>query len=308
MTYILTFTIPRNYSLADIKYFYDTSGETNINIILNDFTSGSTEWSVPQRAIPGDIVLFYCAKTARNNLGLLTSHIPSSYGPGFEIFVDQQKDLYKQYSGYILGYGIVTSPPVFDNSDGRWYSNIGQLRQFANPVFIDAFRNFITISQTNSVTEIRNDQWERLKWLVNQSNPGTFQNVAAPDVEVLNKEFEEAVKKEKSKSIDKLKKDAKNKASMPIASNVQTKIYHRDPTIAAYVKKRANGCCQLCGQKAPFNDQNGDPYLECHHIDWLSKGGMDSAENCVALCPNCHRKMHILNDPTDINTLKANIR
>ena len=32
---------------------------------------------------------------------------------------------------------------------------------------------------------------------------------------------------------------------------------------------------------------------------------MDSADNCVALCPNCHRKMHMLNDPNDVNILKA---
>ena len=308
MIYILTFSIPRSFSLADIKYFYDNSKETNIDIILRDFSMGTTEWSVPERAVPGDTVLFYCAKEARHNLGMLTSHIPPNYGQGFQNFVDQEKALYKKYSGHILGYGAVVSSPVFDSIDGRWYSNISSLRQFMNPIHIDDFRSFISVSQTSSVTKLKNDQWERLKWLVNQTNPGMFQNVTAPNVEVLNKEFEDAVKKEKSKSIDRLKKDAKKKACMPTVSNVQTRIYHRDPTIAAYVKKRANGCCQLCGQKAPFDDQNGDPYLECHHIDWLSKGGMDSAENCVALCPNCHRRMHILNDPADINTLKAKIK
>lgn len=192
--------------------------------------------------------------------------------------------------------------------DGRWYSNIGQLQQFTNPINIIDFRSFISVSQTSSVTKIRVEQWERLKWLVNQTNPGTFQNVTAPDVEVLNQEFEDAVKKENSKSIDKFETAAKKKASIPSASIVQTRTFHRDPTIAAYVKKRANGYCQLYGQKAPFNDQNGDPYLECHHIDWLSKGGIDSVENCVALCPNCHRRMHILNDQTDINKLKVEIR
>jgi 5-methylcytosine-specific restriction protein A len=34
--------------------------------------------------------------------------------------------------------------------------------------------------------------------------------------------------------------------------------------------------------------------LETHHIKWLSKDGEDCIENTVALCPNCHRKMHIL--------------
>lgn len=308
MIYILTFSIPRSLSLSDIKYFYDSSGETNINIILSAFSLGTTEWSVPERAMPGDTVLFYCAKEARHNLGMLTSHIPLNYGQGFRTFVDQQKDLYKEYSGHILGFGSVISAPVFDSLDSRWYSNIGQLRQFANPISIEDFRSFISVSQTSSVTKIRIEQWERLKWLVNQTNPGTFQNVTAPDVEVLNQEFKDAVKKENAKPVYKLEKAAKKKASIPSASIVQTRTFHRDPTIAAYVKKRANGYCQLCGQKAPFNDQNGDPYLECHHIDWLSKGGIDSVENCVALCPNCHRRMHILNDQTDINKLKVEIR
>lgn len=307
MVHILIFNISRYSSLADIKYYYDTSGETNIDIILRDFTTGTTEWSVPEKAIPGDTVLFYCGSTARKNLGLLTSHIPANYGAGFRAFVDQQKALYKKYSGYILGYGVITSSPVFDSSAGRWYSIISQLRQFMNPIHIDSFRSFITIPQ-GSYTTINNNQWERLKWLLNQTNPGVFQNVTAPNVEVLNKEFDDAVKKEEGKSIDKLKKEAKKKASLPSVSIVQAKTYHRDPTIAAYVKKRANGYCQLCGQKAPFDDQNGDPYLECHHIEWLSNGGMDSAENCVALCPNCHRRMHILNDPNDINILKTKIR
>ena len=156
MVHILIFNISRYSSLADIKDYYDTSGETNINIILRDFSTGTTEWSVPEKVVPGDTVLFYCGSTARKNLGLLTSHIPSSYGSGFQAFVDQQKALYKKYSGYILGYGVVTSFPVFDNGDGRWYSIINQLRQFMNPIHIDSFRSFITIPQ-GSYTTINNN-------------------------------------------------------------------------------------------------------------------------------------------------------
>ena len=37
---------------------------------------------------------------------------------------------------------------------------------------------------------------------------------------------------------------------------------------------------------------------------WLSKGGSDSVDNTVALCPNCHRKMHIVDDPGDVARLK----
>ena len=151
-------------------------------------------------------------------------------------------------------------------------------------------------------------QWEHLKWVVNKYNPGFFENVDDLTAEQLNLEFEETVKKEEKKPLSKLRIEAEKKSSVPLTSLVHTKVYYRDPTIAAYVKKRAGGYCQLCGNQAPFIDPNGEPYLECHHIRWLSNGGMDSTENCAALCPNCHRKMHLVNDPDDVRTLLEKIQ
>ena len=56
---------------------------------------------------------------------------------------------------------------------------------------------------------------------------------------------------------------------------------------------------------APFSRADGDPYLETHHIVWLAQGGSDTVENTVALCPSCHRKMHVLKLEADIATLRA---
>ena len=77
-----------------------------------------------------------------------------------------------------------------------------------------------------------------------------------------------------------------------------TTVYHRDPYVAEYAKRRANGRCQLCNQPAPFT-VGGEPFLESHHIVWLSHGGPDTITNTVALCPNCHRRMHALDRRTD---------
>ena len=306
MIFITNFNISRN--LADVKYSFDNYGKTNIDELLDSFVVGYTSWSVPKNAKIGDTVVFMCAATARNNLGLATSHIPPSYGKEFISFVNQQKALYKQYSGCLLGFGIVASLPQFDPGSHWWFSDINNIRKFSNPVSIDAFRSFVFISRTGANTILSDDQWGRLQWEVNQKNPGFFTNAVAPDASTLEEEFEEEVKKEAKKSLNDLKKAAVKKASKPTASTVQTKVYNRNSTIAAYAKKRANGICQLCGQPAPFADQNGEPYLECHHIDWLSKGGMDSADNCVALCPNCHKKMHIINDKNDIALLKTKVK
>lgn len=79
--------------------------------------------------------------------------------------------------------------------------------------------------------------------------------------------------------------------------------YERNAYISEYVKRKARGICELCGKEAPFKNKNGEPYLESHHIVWLSKGGIDSIKNVAALCPNCHKKMHVVNDINDVNKL-----
>lgn len=86
---------------------------------------------------------------------------------------------------------------------------------------------------------------------------------------------------------------------------VSTTVYDRDPYIAQYVKGLAAGKCQLCEQPAPFKDTFGNPFLESHHIHWLAQGGKDTIRNCIALCSNCHRKIHILDLHKDVEKLKT---
>lgn len=87
------------------------------------------------------------------------------------------------------------------------------------------------------------------------------------------------------------------------ARQVRTSTYDRNVYVAELARRRANGICQLCEKPAPFMDKTGQPFLESHHVIWLSQIGEDSIENTVALCPNCHRKMHVLNLESDIEKL-----
>ncbi|WP_331406391.1 HNH endonuclease signature motif containing protein [Vibrio owensii] len=69
--------------------------------------------------------------------------------------------------------------------------------------------------------------------------------------------------------------------------------YRRDPDVVAEALYRAEGFCEMCKEKAPFiKRSNGEAYLEVHHIIPLSQGGLDSLENVISLCPNCHREIH----------------
>lgn len=85
----------------------------------------------------------------------------------------------------------------------------------------------------------------------------------------------------------------------PVNRKVASTTYERNAYVAEFAGRRAEGRCQLCGEAAPFSTKNGAPYLEIHHIDRLIHGGSDTIENTVALCPNCHRKMHLLNLRSD---------
>ncbi|MBO4787808.1 MAG: HNH endonuclease [Lachnospiraceae bacterium] len=118
--------------------------------------------------------------------------------------------------------------------------------------------------------------------------------------------FEKRVSVASSLSTEKLRRIIEQrKAKGPREVERRVVVRERCEAVSVLAKRRANGICQLCGAAAPFVNHEGVPYLETHHIEWLSKGGEDSEENTVALCPNCHKKMHILNDPDDVVFLKG---
>lgn len=125
--------------------------------------------------------------------------------------------------------------------------------------------------------------------------------------ENLDRTLERKVRKSKNLSLDELRKRADKSRTIPGSRVATTTVYQRDPNVVSYILKRADGICELCEKPAPFKKGNGDPYLEVHHIQQLSKGGEDTIENTVALCPNCHRKMHSLGRKKDVDKLYKKI-
>jgi 5-methylcytosine-specific restriction protein A len=99
------------------------------------------------------------------------------------------------------------------------------------------------------------------------------------------------------------KAEQSGKSKVGVRSAV-TRLYQRNPWVAEYAKRRAAGHCELCKNPAPFTKKSGEPYLEVDHVEWLANGGADTIENTVALCPNCHRKIHIVQDADDLGALR----
>ncbi len=76
-----------------------------------------------------------------------------------------------------------------------------------------------------------------------------------------------------------------------ISATIRT-LYKRSRTVKKYVLSRANGVCESCEKPAPFTTTAGLPYLEPHHINRLSDGGLDHPQFIGAICPSCHREIH----------------
>ncbi len=76
--------------------------------------------------------------------------------------------------------------------------------------------------------------------------------------------------------------------------------FSRDPKVVAWIMKNSDGICESCNEPAPFTKPDGDFYLEVHHLRQLADNGSDTITNAVAVCPNCHRRLHYANDRDEV--------
>ena len=102
-------------------------------------------------------------------------------------------------------------------------------------------------------------------------------------------EFHAQVEAQRSKAKGGTKPTGVKQPASTVTSVTQ---FNRDPAVKAWVLEAAGGICESCGEEAPFFDMSGNPFLEVHHARRLADGGSDTAENAVAVCPNCHRELH----------------
>jgi 5-methylcytosine-specific restriction endonuclease McrA len=86
--------------------------------------------------------------------------------------------------------------------------------------------------------------------------------------------------------------------TQPKRNEVSSSAYSRDDSVKSWVLNQSNGCCESCDLSAPFEREDGTPFLEIHHVKHLANGGSDKITNTIALCPNCHRRFHFSIDRT----------
>jgi 5-methylcytosine-specific restriction protein A len=105
---------------------------------------------------------------------------------------------------------------------------------------------------------------------------------------------EETADDEPPKTLEELRALARAAAGIvpPTKTAGLRNIYQRSRDVRNYVLARAAGHCEGCKSPAPFLRKDGTVYLEPHHIRRVSDGGPDDPSFVIALCPNCHRRVH----------------
>lgn len=199
---------------------------------------------------------------------------------GEQVLASQNKTLFELDQNGVIAY-------LFEVHVAGKYRFHGQVKLAAKP-----FQE----EQLDNKEEIRK------VWIFPLETVQAVEPIPIPNDEIV------ALEKVRSKNLRKLSNEAltiqANKApKKPSSFHSKTAGYYRNPYVAEYVRRRANGCCELCGNTGPFIVSGELPFLEVHHVIWLKYNGNDTSENTVALCPNCHRKMHMINDKQDIEKL-----
>ena len=152
-----------------------------------------------------------------------------------------------------------------------------------------------------SETDINNRMRKVIKFPLKRKDPSKR---VIFDIKDIEKSEQEKIKEVRKYNLEDIKERAKTAENNKVYSK-EVKTIHRERNqyIAEFTKARAKGICDLCGEEAPFKDKSGRPYLESHHVITLAEDGPDAIYNTVAICPNCHRKIHVLNNKEDMRKL-----
>lgn len=130
----------------------------------------------------------------------------------------------------------------------------------------------------------------KLRDVVARFSPSDSPPIDLADFEA---EFAESVERSARDSSAARRRRLQRAPRLPRRLRAVIYVFERNADVVAEVLRRAAGVCEGCRKPAPFlRKKDGTPYLEVHHTVQLVHGGEDTVNNAMALCPNCHRKLH----------------
>jgi hypothetical protein len=182
--------------------------------------------------------------------------------------------------------------PTVGGTECRNLLSIRNLRPLGKP-FSVAQLTKISDGQPLSSNRTRSGGWSYVYEISLSDILHTDDSTALIDKESFDKDFEAKVAESQGISSQARQKRLSKASKIPERVPVVSTTFKRNPDVVAEVLARAKGHCEECKLSAPFlRARDNTPFLEIHHKVMLSVGGEDTIENALALCPNCHRRLH----------------
>lgn len=156
------------------------------------------EWTVPKWAKPGDICMFYFAKTANEELRqvqkefeLKREYFDLSIELGLDTLLRRGWQYYETYAGTILAVGRVASIPYYltelDESShykSRLSAEIKDIVLLRNPLPISEFRDVVFITRGGTITPVLGREFDVVRSRIAEDNelPDYFLNCSTKPI------------------------------------------------------------------------------------------------------------------------------
>lgn len=273
--YIQRCHIDEEFLLISVTNIYGSSlADKNLNKIIGIQAGCRYEATVKKYGIPRDDVppAWYgeLKKKRKRCLCPLKYHYscPSKYSLLFSEPIDNAHDV-------IFGDDIAKHPNPTGIDEKRL------------PIIMNVIdKHLSSIKGENYKTELK--KWNNIK-----------NYIEMPDLqEICNLEdFFYDEENERNRQFQELLEKVKSSESSPYVE-YKGKRFSRSSLVKRMALLRAGVKCEYCNNDSPFITEYGEPFFEVHHITPLSEGGEDVIDNVAALCPNCHRKIHLAGAPS----------
>ena len=151
------------------------------------------EWTTPKWAVPGDIVLFFHAKTAIQQISRLETElknlkrISTAKRNKLEGALHRARKLYRMYGGKIFAIGKIAEQPFYDahpfmseeeeqernihfRTNRRIFAKVDEIFLLEKPIDISEFSDFIFVSRQSAITPVVGSDFNRLKKIICAKN------------------------------------------------------------------------------------------------------------------------------------------
>jgi 5-methylcytosine-specific restriction endonuclease McrA len=222
-------------------------------------------------------------------------HYPKRYRnqirPG-DVFIYYQGDRQKKENRYYFGYGVIGSIDISPNGE-HYYANIIDGMSF--PQKVPIYKPTGGFYESIAYQTVRNSQIPPWQNSIRKLSDAAFKEILTATklgVEILCDASDIEKQEDPIYSLillnDRYSNYSPEKKNKIISAHID-----RGKSVTNSLKAILGATCQICGITG-FQKNNGERYIEAHHLAQLSQNLSNSlcTDNIILVCPNCHREIH----------------